>query len=302
MKIYNLTGKKGVIKKEIIGGKCLPIFEMNKKGIDVPTSFAIGYDFFENHLENIGFWLKFNSSDFVNNNNLEKNLSNARNLIINTDIDPKLISQLKQILSKLKFWAVRSSANIEDSTDKSWAGGFESYIGVKDKDVSKYIKHVWASVFTQRVLNYIDNPKKIKDIKMSVLLQEAINSDTSGVCFTQESLEEDEEMIIESIHGIGEYLVQGEVIPDRYIIDRKTNIISEVIFNEQGKLLSFNNQGVLKKILNKNKKEQKLTGAEIIELSKICFNIEKIYKNPRDIEWCKKGKKFYILQSRPITT
>ncbi|MCK5062241.1 hypothetical protein KAR28_06885, partial [Candidatus Parcubacteria bacterium] len=53
----------------------------------------------------------------------------------------------------------------------------------------------------------------------------------------------------------------------------------------------------------KNKQEkQKLTGKQIIELAKICANIEKHYKKPQDIEWAFKDGKFYIVQSRPITT
>ena len=53
----------------------------------------------------------------------------------------------------------------------------------------------------------------------------------------------------------------------------------------------------------KSKQEkQKLNGKQIIELSKICVQIEKHYKKPQDIEWAFNDNKFYIVQSRPITT
>ena len=48
--------------------------------------------------------------------------------------------------------------------------------------------------------------------------------------------------------------------------------------------------------------KQKLSGREIVNLAKIAKKIEKIYQKGCDIEWCKKDKKIYILQSRPITT
>ncbi len=47
---------------------------------------------------------------------------------------------------------------------------------------------------------------------------------------------------------------------------------------------------------------QILFGKRIIELAKICADIEKHYRKPRDIEWAFAKGKFYIVQSRPITT
>jgi pyruvate,water dikinase len=48
--------------------------------------------------------------------------------------------------------------------------------------------------------------------------------------------------------------------------------------------------------------KQKLTGKQIIELGKICQNIEKHYGFPCDIEWAFAEGKFFVTQSRPITT
>ena len=47
---------------------------------------------------------------------------------------------------------------------------------------------------------------------------------------------------------------------------------------------------------------QKLTGKQIVELAKMCAAIEKHYRHPQDIEWAYVKGKFYITQSRPITT
>lgn len=302
MKIQNLTNKKIILDKKIVGGKCLPIHELSRKNIKVPISYAIGYDFYEDHLEKIGFWDKFSTKDFVLNKKiLVKNIDSAKKYIQQSDLNLELEKQLKNILSKKERWAVRSSANIEDAKEKSWAGGFESYIGIKEKDVLDHIKKVWASVFSERVLNYLDSPEEIKNIKMSVLLQESIDADSSGVCFTQISEEDDDEMVIEAVHGIGELLVQGEVIPDRYTVNKEDMILLEVNFNEQPKKLAPSVSSGLKHVSNPKKKQQKITGSQIIELSKICLKVEDFYKSPRDIEWCVKDNTFYILQSRPIT-
>jgi pyruvate,water dikinase len=48
--------------------------------------------------------------------------------------------------------------------------------------------------------------------------------------------------------------------------------------------------------------KQKLAGAQIEELARLCLSIEAHYGHPQDIEWAYARGKFYITQSRPITT
>ena len=48
--------------------------------------------------------------------------------------------------------------------------------------------------------------------------------------------------------------------------------------------------------------KQKLSGKQIMELAGVCVGIEKHYGFPCDIEWAMTEGKFYITQSRPITT
>jgi len=53
----------------------------------------------------------------------------------------------------------------------------------------------------------------------------------------------------------------------------------------------------------KSKQEkQKLKDKQILKLAGICQKVEKHYNCPQDIEWAFEKGKFYIVQSRPITT
>ena len=46
-----------------------------------------------------------------------------------------------------------------------------------------------------------------------------------------------------------------------------------------------------------------LTSQQVRELAHLCLRIEEHFKSlPQDIEWSYSSGKFYILQSRPITT
>lgn len=196
------------------------------------------------------------------------------------------------ILHKFNSYAVRSSATVEDGAKNSWAGQFESYINVSATHLEKAVKNCWASMFTPRVRSYSKNIIGVNAIEMAVVVQESIAADVSGVCFTQNVFSgEKQSLVIEAVFGAGEDLVSGKITPDRYMVERKTNIIIEAEINPQSR----------KGVSRERAWQQKLSGAEIIELTKLAMKIEKTFGFPCDIEWCKKGSHFYILQSRPIT-
>ena len=123
-------------------------------------------------------------------------------------------------------------------------------------------------------------------------------------------------MIIEAVWGLGEALVGGQVTPDAYVIDKRDWKMIDVSVSEQKKMIvqcpplkvRGGAGGVMKggtreisvptNLLHK----QKLNNKQIVELAKLCAKIETLYKFPCDIEWAFEGGKFYIVQSRPITT
>ncbi len=303
MKIYSLNKKSASLSRDKVGGKSAPFIEMSKNDILIPKSFALDSDFFVQHIGRADLKDEIELIFASQDNGLPEVLAKIRSKIENQKIDSKLKDELVGLKNiGVKSWAVRSSANTEDALTKSWAGEFESFIGVEYKDIERYIKKVWASVFSERIIKYLKRPEDIKKIKMAVLIQEAIDASVSGVCFTENIYKEDsKELIIEAVHGIGERLVQGQATPDRYLVEKNGNIILEVYFNAQKHKLRFFN-GRLRKVPNRKWKEQKLTGEQIISLSKIAKKVEKIFRGPMDIEWCAKENNIYILQSRPITS
>ena len=120
-------------------------------------------------------------------------------------------------------------------------------------------------------------------------------------------------IVIEAGWGLGEAIVSGQVTPDTYIIDKPhtTSVrgkrdfsIVDISVSEQTRMLVKNTKGGItwKQVSKAKQDKQVLAGKEIIELAKLCAKIEKHYRKPQDIEWARAGGKFYITQSRPITT
>ena len=126
-----------------------------------------------------------------------------------------------------------------------------------------------------------------------------------GICFTVHPITKDRnQMVIEAGYGLGEAIVSGQITPDTYVIDKRDFSLSDINVAEQEKMLVRNARGgnVWKPVPKADQGKQTLTGKEIVELAKLCAKIEKHYKKPQDIEWALEKGKFYITQSRPITT
>ncbi|MCG2701171.1 phosphoenolpyruvate synthase, partial [Candidatus Parcubacteria bacterium] len=130
-------------------------------------------------------------------------------------------------------------------------------------------------------------------------------SEISGITFTVHPVTQDKnQLIIEAGWGLGEAIVSGSITPDSYVVEKKDwSIIDINIANQEKQIVRCLKKGVKWTAVPKSKREkQKLTGKQIVELAKLCAQIEKHYKKPQDIEWALRKNKFYIVQSRPITT
>ena len=96
---------------------------------------------------------------------------------------PVDIKEIKKILNCDKY-IVRSSANVEDSSNLSWAGCFDSIPNVSIDNLNDAIKACFDSKDNRRVKEYMKLHNVSKDIKMSVIIQEYIESDYNGVAFS----------------------------------------------------------------------------------------------------------------------
>ena len=206
---------------------------------------------------------------------------------------------------KMSYVAVRSSASMEDGAANSWAGELESYLNTTEKNLIRNIKKCWVSLFSPRALSYsIEKNLFFENNSVAVVIQKMIQSEVSGIVFTVHPVTKNKnQILIESCFGLGELIVGGEITPDSYIIDKRKDLILEIKVNLQEKMMiKKGSKNVMAKISGRRKHQQKLTGRQIIELAELSQKIEDHFKKPQDIEWALKDNKFYIIQSRPITT
>ncbi len=305
---------KDITKKDvnIAGGKGASLGEMLNSQIPVPPGFVILASAFDRFMEETDLTqdirAQLDAINFEDVNSVDKASAIIRDLIHDADVPADLDKEFEADFKKLKaeFVAVRSSATAEDSDVASWAGELESYLNTTDKTLLVNIKRCWSSLFTPRAIFYRKEKGLIDShVSVAVVVQEMVESEISGICFTVHPVTEDKnQMIIEAGYGLGEAIVSGSITPDSYVLDKRDFSIIDTNIAKQEKMIVRNaGKGVKWTAVKKSEQEkQKLTGKQIVELAKICRGIEKHYKKPEDIEWAFRGGKFYIVQSRPITT
>ncbi|MBR9677000.1 hypothetical protein GOV04_02570 [Candidatus Woesearchaeota archaeon] len=241
---------------------------------------------------------------------LQKGFNVPQGFVITTDEQNNLDKQSNTILSlfdglKTGSVAVRSSANLEDSKNYSFAGQFNSYLGVRRDQLINTIKKCFNRINNPSILAYskLQNIKK-SNLQLSVLVQPMIKSSVSGVCFTKHPVSGDTNTIfVEAGIGFGEALVSGIITPDQYLIDKKSLKILDKKISVQDKIICFvNGKKTIKKLVGTQKNKQKLSDKQILHVAKQSIKIERFFKQVVDVEYSFTNKKFYVLQARTITT
>lgn len=304
---------KQISKKDVAsaGGKGASLGEMAGAGFPVPPGFVLLAGAFDKFLveaeiaADIEAILKtINHKDI---NSVDKTSAEIRRIILEEQIPQDLQKEIYQEFKKLRaeFVAVRSSATAEDSKVASWAGELETYLNVTEKNLITSVKKCWASLFTPRAIFYrLEKGLRKQKVSVAVVVQKMVQSAVSGICFTVHPVTKDHnQMIIEAGFGLGEAIVGGMITPDTYTVHKKNLSLLDVSVSRQNLAIVKTPTG------NKQKKlsaqagtQQKLSQKQIIGLAKICKQIEQHYRRPQDIEWAMERSKFYITQSRPITT
>lgn len=315
-----------------VGGKNASLGEMfqklTSKGVQVPDGFAT---------TSAGYWLfleeaqlkdkifkeleKLDKKDFSNLRDVGAAL---RNYIEKAEFPQAIKSSVKKGYDTLaeKYGmdislAVRSSATAEDLPNASFAGQQETYLNVKGIDELIAACHkCYASLFTDRAIKYReDNHFDHTKVALSVGIQLMVRSDlaASGVNFTLDpDTGFDKVVLISSIWGLGENIVQGSINPDEYFVFKpslrkgiRQPIISRKLGSKEKTMIyDSSGSGIVNLDTKKERQEQfVLTDAEVLQLAEWSVIIEDHYGRPMDIEWAKDGltNELFIVQARPET-
>ncbi len=312
----------------MVGGKNASLGEMyqklSKKGINVPYGFATTSEAYNYFMEKSGLKQQireiFKDLNTHKVQNLMERGAKVREIILNTEIPKDLEKEIIIAYKKLSSFykrenidvAVRSSATAEDLPDASFAGQQESFLNISgEKDLLLAVRKCIASLFTNRAISYrTDKGFDHFNIALSVGIQKMSRSDigSSGVMFTIDTESGFKDVVlVHSIYGLGENIVQGKVNPDQFFVFKPSK---KIIYRSIGKkeikmIYSKNHNKPVKDIPVKKEDQikQSISDQHVLQLAKWGMIIEKHYGKAMDIEWAYDGKdkKLYIIQARPET-
>jgi pyruvate,water dikinase len=293
-----------------VGPKAANLAALGRAGLPIPDSFCIGADAYRVQLASLGLdtSARRGTSD-ADIMQARRQAIEVRLGLLSKSIVPEILEPLLgswQALLKRANGAptvVRSSSLVEDRFGSSFAGQFESYLGLDNEaDFVTAVRACWAALWSPRVLRYMMNyDASPADTAMGVLVQPLVAARASGGGLSRTG---DEEMLLSATWGLGSAIAQGEVVPDSYVLSRNGTLLSGEVgrkYHSVGCQHSLGGSGT--RILSCEVVAQMcLSDERAVELGSYLRRAEEIMGMPVEIEWSLDECGFKILQSRPLHT
>src|ERR1700675_1703489 len=228
----------------------------------------------------------------------------VRLALLRGPLDPVLAGAITAAYARLTtpggLVAVRSSALCEDTADASFAGQFDTFLGIAgETDLFTAIHACWASLWSSRALRYM-RAHEIDPARtaMAVLVQRMIDAEAAGGALSQTP---DDELVITGTWGLGSVIAQGEVVPDRFVL-RRDGALDRVEPGRKDRLVAASaGEGPVPRAVPRHLVEAPcLTEREAVELGHMVLAAESTLGSPVEIEWAKDARGFHLLQARPL--
>lgn len=305
----------------LVGGKSSSLGELTSAThVPVPYGYATTANAYRYFMEATGTNKKIHElldqlDDVEDSAELRDVCAKIREAIVSAEMPADLADAIGDAYEELAkktgradpFVAVRSSATAEDLPDASFAGQQDTYLNVHGRDeVIRKVKECYASTFTDRATYYrVKKGFAHENVALSAAVQMMAYSKVAGVMFTVDlATGADDKIMIEGSWGLGEYIVQGTVTPDNFVVDKESLTILSRRINEKPIELVRNEEGGVeeKRVPEELAKAQVMTDEQIAELAGYAKAIEKHYGCYMDMEWAlDENDKLWILQARPET-
>jgi pyruvate,water dikinase len=298
------------LNASIVGGKAAVLSRLLEAGMLVLPGIVVQVQSLDDFLAEKGWTERANNGDPT----LADDIRSSR-------LGPGLAGALRSAVGQLgDRVVVRSSGVDEDGETASWAGQFETVIGVRPGDETEAaVLACWASAFGRSAAMYKHRQGEVGRVHLAVLIQPVAEPRCAGVMFTVNPLTGSwREMTVEAAWGQAAPVVQGEVVPDAYVVRRPRRLprpiqrviarvrldVVEDMVRPQNEMACVGSGGLRMVAVPAERIDApKLRHAELLRLCRLGLRVEGLMGAPQDIEWAlDKDGRFVLLQSRPVTT
>jgi pyruvate,water dikinase len=221
--------------------------------------------------------------------------------IVPTVLEPLLGSWRALMEATGTLTVVRSSALMEDRPGSTFAGQFESFLGLdSEADFLTAVRACWAALWSTRALRYMAihdvNPA---ETAMALLVQPLVAARASGGGL---SLTADGGMLLNATWGLGSAIAQGEVVPDRFVLSREGLLCNVEAGRKDFRVgcVHYRQEPTTQAVAREFVAAPCLDEEQVVELGRMLRKVEEVLGGPVEIEWALDDAGFKLLQARPL--
>jgi phosphoenolpyruvate synthase/pyruvate phosphate dikinase len=289
------------IEPDRVGPKAANLAALARAGLPTPGGFCITADTYRRqiqHLELNDAIAAYPEADQPTQRRLAVEI---RLKIYQSDLAPDVLADvLAAWWAEEKPAAVRSSSLIEDRADTSFAGQFESFLGVtEDNEFLIALRACWAALWTTTARRSMaQHDLDPAGTAMAVLVQPLIAARASGGGLSETA---DGQMLISATWGLGSAIAQGEVVPDRVVLSRHGFVRSNDAGRKHHREACGHGAGTTQQIVpDELVRAPCLEAGQATTLGRLMRKAEDVLGMAVEIEWALDDSGFKLLQARPL--
>ncbi len=276
---------------------------LGQAGLPIPGGFCLAAEAYRIQLRELGLEAAardaFSAEDdaAARRAALQVKLGLLAKPIVPQVLEPLLVAWRAQVKATGARTVIRSSALVEDRAGSSFAGQFESYLGLDDEaEVLTAVRACWGALWSTRALRYMaTHDLDPADTAMAVIVQPLVPAKASGGGLSRTA---EGDMLLSATWGLGSAIAQGEVVPDRIVLSRE-GVLLEMTAGRKDHSVGCEHTGT-KAVPRALASKPCLSGRQAIELGAMMRKAEDLMGVPVEIEWAMDDAGFKMLQSRPL--
>ena len=200
--------------------------------------------------------------------------------------------------------AVRSSGVHEDSAKASFAGVYQSFLGIRcETDLWLAVRRCWCASWAPPAIDYARRMGIQPAVDgMGVLVQRLVRADRAGVLFTADPLTGNPwRFVLHAAFGLARDVVGGQAEADELVLDWDSDRVLEKRVVEKPVMLAATPQGVRQvELPETRRKEPSLADPEAHKIAQVARTLDRAFGCRVDVEWALAGNALYVVQVRPI--
>jgi pyruvate, water dikinase len=291
---------------ERVGPKAANLAALGRAGSTIPDGYCLVADAYRFQIAHLG--LEGTARDVFGTTDGATARRRALDMklgLMDRPIAPQILEELCAARDALiertgALMVVRSSALVEDRFGSSFAGQFESFVGLESEaDFLTAVRACWAALWSTRALRYMaTHDSDPADTAMAILIQPLVAAIASGGGLSRTA---EGGMLLSATWGLGSTIAQGEVTPDRYELTREGELVHVTTGRKDHRVGCVHRAEPTTQVVPKALAEKPCLGrSEVEALGALLRRTEDLMGFPVEIEWALDEAGFKLLQARPL--